>query len=103
MPGYTRPASFIALLESQLSERHAQGRLIASRPHEMGATATEWSRFLVPTAGSSLSDLLRLGRGIHSMHQGHVDQVLAQKPDLKFIAAQNFADHEIVGSIVTEG
>ena len=52
--------------------------------------------------GEFLSDLLGLGDGTHSMHQGHVDQVLAQKPDLKLISTQNIADHKIIGSIIAD-
>ena len=36
------------------------------------------------------------------LHQRHVNQVLAQKPDLQFVGAQHVADHQVIGAIVAE-
>src|SRR5260370_31703537 len=36
------------------------------------------------------------------LHEGHIDQVLAQEPDLQFIAPQYLAYHQIVGSIIAQ-
>src|SRR5215471_14374359 len=36
------------------------------------------------------------------MNQRDVDKMFAQKPDLKFIRPQDFADNEVVGAIIAE-
>lgn len=39
---------------------------------------------------------------VFGFNQRHVHQVLADKPHLQFVGAQNITDHEIVGALVTE-
>ena len=39
---------------------------------------------------------------IFRMHQRHVDEMLAQKPHLQFIAAQHIADDHVVGAVVAK-
>lgn len=43
-----------------------------------------------------------LFRRLSGMHKRHVDQVLAQEPDLQFIRTENVADHKVIGAIVAD-
>ena len=36
------------------------------------------------------------------LNEWNVDEVLAQKPDLKLICTEHFADHQVIGSVVAE-
>lgn len=37
------------------------------------------------------------------MNERHLDKVLAQEPDLKFVGAQYLADHKVVGAVIAKG
>ena len=51
---------------------------------------------------STLSRLAALvTRLAFRFHQGRIDQVLAQEPDLHFVASQNLAHDQIVSSLIT--
>ncbi len=76
-----------------------------------------WARFTEHTYGRETFSLLvdyhqssKIGilcagggcRPLFCFHQGHVNQVFAQEPDLQFIGAEHVADHQIVRAIITK-
>ena len=60
--------------------------------------------FAAPHIGIlTLGALFRFTQRLACMYQRGVDKVLAQKPCLQFIPAQNIAHHQVVRAIVTDG
>ncbi len=103
--------------ESAVQKRYKKYQRAARHYAENSRDKTEIKQFLLlqltveqSPLGTSSARLNRivnialsrsLGRSFGS-YERYIDQMLAQKPHLKLVRAQHFADQKIIGAIVTK-
>ena len=81
-------------------QRHLSPGSAAFRPeHDRSGTAP---RRKLLARGPRNACLGRSCWRLFGLDQRHIDQVLAQEPDLKLVSAQHFADNEIVRTIIAQ-